>query len=142
LALAGAIPVLVGIAIGARGDDGGRHDDEGHLTEGEALYAAHCASCHGASLEGQPDWRFAGLDGTFPAPQHSAEGHTWHHSDALLLDYVKRGGAAALADMGVEFRSAMPAFGDVLTDDDIRSVLAFIASTWPEDIRAAQEAAE
>ena len=50
--------------------------------------------------------------------------------------------AHRLADMGVEFDSAMPAFGDVLSDAEIEAILGYIASTWPEDIRAAQEARE
>ena len=32
----------------------------------------------------------------------------------------------------------MPAFGGVLSDDEIRAVLAFIKSTWPEQERAYQ----
>lgn len=108
--------------------------------DGEALYGEFCASCHGANLEGQPDWRSPKPDGTYPAPPHSAEGHIWHHEDAMLMDYVRQGGAATLAEMGVEFDSAMPAFGDVLADGEIDSILAFIASTWPEEIRAAHEA--
>lgn len=32
----------------------------------------------------------------------------------------------------------MPAFGDVLSDSEIRSILAFIKSRWPEPIRALQ----
>ena len=27
------------------------------LARGAAVYAEACASCHGANLEGQPDWR-------------------------------------------------------------------------------------
>ena len=38
------------------------------LRRGAALYAQHCASCHGARLEGQPDWQTAGADGVLPAP--------------------------------------------------------------------------
>ena len=110
------------------------------VAEGEALYGEFCASCHGANLEGQPDWQIPKPDGTYPAPPHSAEGHTWHHDDAMLLDIVRRGGAAALADMGVEFNSAMPAFGDALSDAEIEAILAFIASTWPEEIRQSREA--
>lgn len=110
--------------------------------DGRALYGAFCSSCHGADLEGQPDWQSPNPDGTYPAPPHSAEGHTWHHGDAMLLDVVRRGGAAALADLGVEFDSAMPAFGDVLSDAEIVAILGYIASTWPEDIRAAQESRE
>lgn len=107
-----------------------------HAETGQALYATHCASCHGATLEGQPDWRSPKEDGTYPAPPHSAEGHTWHHDDAMLFDYVSRGGQAVLDDMGVSFRSGMPAFGEVLSDGEIDAVLDFIKASWPERIRA------
>ena len=33
------------------------------IAAGEALYATSCASCHGANLEGQADWRSPGGDG-------------------------------------------------------------------------------
>lgn len=106
---------------------------------GAALYARHCASCHGANLQGQPDWRSPKADGTYPAPPHDAEGHTWHHDDAMLQDYVTRGGQAVLDDMGVSFRSAMPGFGEVLSPAEITSILDFIKSTWPERIRQARD---
>lgn len=106
---------------------------------GAALYARHCASCHGANLEGQPDWRSPKADGTYPAPPHDAEGHTWHHDDAMLQDYVTRGGQAVLDDMGVSFRSAMPAFGEVLSPVEITSILDFFKSTWPDRIRQARD---
>lgn len=103
------------------------------------LYARHCAACHGANLEGQPEWRSPKADGSYPAPPHDAEGHTWHHDDAMLTDYVTRGGQAVLDEMGVSFRSGMPAFGETLTADEITAVLDFIKSTWPERIRQARE---
>lgn len=112
------------------------------LAQGRVLYVEACASCHGAELEGQRDWQTPNPDGTYPAPPHSAEGHTWHHADAMLFDYVKRGGQAVLADLGVEFRSGMPGFGDTLTDAEIEAVLAYIRSTWPEPIQDAQAAVE
>lgn len=31
------------------------------------------------------------------------------------------------------YESDMPAFGGILSDDEIRAVLAFIKSTWPEE---------
>lgn len=107
---------------------------------GAALYARHCAACHGAHLEGQPDWRSQKADGTYPAPPHDAEGHTWHHDDAMLQEYVTKGGQAVLDDMGVSFTSAMPAFGGVLSPPEITAILDFIKSTWPEHIRRAREA--
>ena len=112
--------------------------DEPDIEGGRAVYAARCASCHGANLEGQPDWQSAREDGTYPAPPHDETGHTWHHGDAMLLDYIRRGGQAVLDDMGVDFTSGMPGFGDELTEEDIEAVLDYIQSTWPDRIRAAQ----
>ena len=109
--------------------------------EGRALYAEHCASCHGADLEGQEDWQRRNEDGTLRAPPHDDSGHTWHHGDALLADYVRLGGAAAMAARGVEgMPSAMPGFGDVLSEAEIEAVLAFIKSHWSERARSYQEA--
>lgn len=107
---------------------------------GRLLYADHCAACHGANLEGAPDWQTRGPDGRFPAPPHDETGHTWHHGDAMLFDYTRRGGQAFLDDLGVRFDSGMPGFGDVLSDAEIEAILAFIRSTWPERIREYQAA--
>lgn len=109
------------------------------VTEGAVLYAEFCASCHGAELEGQPNWRVPNDDGTLPAPPHDETGHTWHHGDALLFDYTKRGGQVALEARGVtEFASGMPGFDDSLSDQQIWNVLAYIKSTWPGRIRDMQ----
>lgn len=109
------------------------------LERGKVLYDEYCASCHGVNLEGQPDWRSTNADGAYPAPPHDASGHTWHHGDSMLQDYIKRGGQAVLDDMDVSFVSGMPAFGNSLSDEDIRAVLDYIKSTWPAHIRAQQE---
>ena len=37
------------------------------LALGRGVYQAHCATCHGADLEGQPNWRKRGADGLMPA---------------------------------------------------------------------------
>ena len=81
-----------------------------------------------------------GEDGLYPAPPHDVTGHTWHHGDGLLFDYTKLGGEGALAMRSVtDFESGMPGFGHVLSDGEIRDILAFIKSTWPEEIRRHQE---
>ena len=102
---------------------------EAILSLGRTTYAESCASCHGADLEGQPDWKSPLPSGRLPAPPHDASGHTWHHSDAMLFRVVKEGTAAVV---GGDYESDMPAFRDVLTDEEIRAVLAFIKSTWPD----------
>ncbi len=108
------------------------------LERGRELYATNCASCHGLNLEGQSGWQSATEDGTYPAPPHDETGHTWHHGDTMLLDYIRRGGQAVLDDMEVDFTSGMPGFGDELTADDIEAVLDYIKSTWLDRSRAAQ----
>jgi len=109
------------------------------LAAGETLYAENCASCHGADLEGQPDWQSPGDDGILPAPPHDASGHTWHHSNVQNFDYVKLGGAELVKRLGVKgFESGMPAFGDTLSDEEIWNILAYIHDQWPEEIRELQ----
>ena len=108
------------------------------IAKGQQLYAESCAACHGANLEGQPDWRQAGPDGVLPAPPHDETGHTWHHADRMLFDYTKLGGKAALARQGMDFASGMPVFGDQLSDAEIWNIIAYIKSTWPERERAIQ----
>jgi mono/diheme cytochrome c family protein len=105
---------------------------------GEVLYQASCAACHGANLEGQANWRYPGDDGRLPAPPHDIEGHTWHHGDEMLFSYIKLGGKEALAREGVDFNSAMPGFSEQLDDQQIRNILAYIKSTWPEQQRQYQ----
>ncbi len=109
--------------------------DSARLALGGALYGAHCAACHGAELEGEPNWRRRKPDGLLPAPPHDETGHTWHHPDGQLFEITKRGTAALV---GSDYQTAMGPFGEVLSDDEIRAVLAYIKSRWPENIRARQ----
>ncbi|MCL4804190.1 MAG: cytochrome c [Anaerolineae bacterium] len=110
--------------------------DPQRVAQGETIYAERCAECHGASLEGEADWKSQNADGSFRSPPHDASGHTWHHSDAQLIDAVRLGGARLGPAAGGT--SAMPAFGDALTGDEIAAVLDFIKSTWPAEMRQYQ----
>lgn len=105
------------------------------IAQGRQVYADQCAACHGADLEGQPDWRTPLASGRLPAPPHDATGHTWHHPDEVLFRIVREGTAAIVGD---RYESDMPGFGGVLSDTEIRAVLEFIKSTWPERERAHQ----
>ena len=109
-----------------------------NLENGYRNYQEYCASCHGVNLEGQANWRSRNEDGTLPAPPHDETGHTWHHETEMLFEYTKLGGQVTLEAVGVKnFTSGMPAFGDVLTDEQIWEVLSFIRSTWPQHIQDA-----
>jgi mono/diheme cytochrome c family protein len=102
--------------------------DANLVARGAAVYAQHCAACHGKDLEGQPDWQSRNAQGRLPAPPHDTTGHTWHHDDQVLFDVTKYG-LAKVAPPG--YQSDMPAFGNTLADKDIVAVLAFIKSRWP-----------
>ena len=136
LAVLAALVVSTGAValLGLYGSTGGL--DPAQIALGRKLYAEHCASCHGAQLEGQPNWQTPKANGRLPAPPHDESGHTWHHSDDELFTITKKGPAAVVPG----YRSDMPAFEGMLTDDEIRAVLAFIKSTWPPEARRYQEA--
>ena len=101
---------------------------------GGQIYQASCASCHGANGEGEPNWKTPKPNGVYPAPPHDATGHTWHHGDGLLYQIVRDGGASL--DLP-GFKSGMPAFRDTLSDAEIRVVLEYLRSLWPEEARQA-----
>ena len=119
-----------------------RPDDVPLVALGQAVYAENCASCHGASLEGQtPDWRTPGADGRMPAPPHDETGHTWHHDGDTLFRLTKYG-LAALLGPDSDYQSNMPAYEGVLSDEEILAVLSYIKSTWPAEIRERHDAME
>lgn len=134
--------VLAAFWILSSGDgDAMRADasDRQLVRRGEVQYQLHCASCHGANLEGQPNWRERDENGLLPAPPHDVTGHTWHHTDALLFDVTKYGSTAVV---GSDYKSNMPGFEDKMSDGEIWAVLAFIKSTWPADIQEIQSELE
>ena len=110
--------------------------DPVQVSLGRIVYSKECASCHGARLEGQPNWRIRKTDGKLPAPPHDETGHTWHHSDEQLFRITEIGVRPPLAPEGYE--SDMGAFGGVVTDKEIWAVLAFIKSTWPPKVQRRQ----
>ena len=115
-------------------------DNPGLVAWGQAVYAGHCAACHGAKLEGQPDWRRPGPDGRLPAPPHDESGHTWHHADRYLIHVVQQGIVAGV-DRPPDYQGNMPAFGAVLSRQEIVAALSFIKNSWSFDYRAWQERA-
>jgi len=138
--LAAAFAFLAGAIVVALHQEGktlADPDDVQQVSRGKAVYAQHCAACHGANLEGQPNWQRKLPSGRMPAPPHDASGHTWHHPDGVLFGITKYGlvpGRYAPP----RYESDMPAFGGRLSDEDIWAVLAYVKSAWPEKIRRAQ----
>ncbi len=137
-AAAGAAAIGWGIYWGQM-DDGpaANAENAAQVAQGRKVYGRQCASCHGATLGGQPNWRQRRPNGRLPAPPHDQTGHTWHHPDEQLFAMTKQG-TAAFAGRG--YRSDMPAYAGRLSDSDIWAVIAFIKSRWPQSIRQRQAA--
>ncbi len=86
---------------------------------GGELYVVNCQMCHG-DQQGQ---------GGIGAPPHNQGGHTWHHPDAQLKDWVMNG------KLGL---GQMPGFKEKLTESEIDQVLTYIKTWWTEEQREAQ----
>ncbi|HSM43244.1 MAG TPA: cytochrome c [Afifellaceae bacterium] len=133
-ALVLAVMAAVYLSIAGPGRAGLLRPDDPRVTaKGALIYSENCAACHGAELEGEPDWRTPDKDGLMPAPPHDQSGHTWHHSEKLLFELTKFGIArtAGLKD----YKTRMPAYEDLLSDDEILAVLSYIKSRWPEELQ-------
>lgn len=98
--------------------------------QGERLYTALCASCHGVDLAGESDWKVPNPDGSFKPPPQDSTGHTWHHSDRLLVDLILNGSTFD--------RSRMPTFRDVLSESETLAILEYLKSSWGEQEREFQ----
>ena len=61
-------------------------------------------------------------------PLHNEKGHTWHHPDAQLKEWILLGRTGG----------AMPAFASRLTEEDIEAILEFIKTWWTEEQRETQ----
>lgn len=89
---------------------------------GSAVYAQRCQVCHGDAATGK---------GAIPtAPTHGFEGHTWHHADGQIVQIVTG-----------EFQypgRTMPSFGGILSEEEVRAVLAYLKTTWLPEQQAFQ----
>ena len=115
-----------------RADISLKPDDQDLVVLGKLVYENNCASCHGVNLEGQERWREPDADGYMPAPPHDESGHTWHHPDEYLFLMTKYGLEEII---GQEYPNNMPAYKDILSDEEILASLSFIKSTWSREIK-------
>jgi len=100
------------------------------VTQGQKIFQQNCAACHGPAATGQNPKRPKGgmmANGTHLAPALNGTGHAWHHANELLFNTVKHGSMAK--------DSPMRGFADRLSDEEIVSVLQYVKSLWPDEIR-------
>ncbi len=86
------------------------------IARGQAVFAAHCAACHGAT--GQGDGSAAA--GLRIKPADLTAGHLWDHLDGELFWWIGQG------MRGPEGGLAMPAFAAVLPEEDRWAVIDYV----------------
>lgn len=105
------------------------------IAQGRAYYEATCAACHG--IDGQGQFPEAPLEpdasGRYGAPPHNDAGHTWHHTDELLLRYVMEGG---FSDPDTFY--PMPRFDSLYNREQAAMIIAYIKTMWTEEQRIYQ----
>ncbi len=108
-------------------------DNADVVKTGQEIYTANCAPCHGTDLKGEADWRSPNSEGFMPAPPHNKSGHTWHHTDDQLFEITKYGLAKIIGQK--DYKTNMPIYEGVLSDEEIIAAFSYIKSTWPDNIR-------
>lgn len=100
------------------------------LAEGKKLYQLNCAICHGTKAEGQSasmPMGGKGPSGQYFAPALNGSAHTWHHSPEVLYKYLLEGSP--------DKKSPMISFADRLSHEEMKNLMVYIYSLWPEDIQ-------
>jgi mono/diheme cytochrome c family protein len=92
------------------------------VDQGRAVYVSNCVFCHGDTLEG--DGHFAG--GLSPAPADFTDPATITQlQQAYLFWRITKGGSGLPAE-SAPWNSAMPAWEDTLTEDEIWKVITYL----------------
>lgn len=93
------------------------NDGPATSTDGQVLYDAYCAACHGQDGEAViPDARIL-----------NANGETWLLSDDEIEQMIRNGS------------ELMPAMGSDFSDEQVEAVITYIKAWWTPEQRAGQE---
>jgi mono/diheme cytochrome c family protein len=107
-AAAATLAVIAATALGACGNQGGEggqgSQDQQQATSGDAIFKQNCAGCHTLAAAGSQGQTGPNLDDAKP-------------SAAAAERQVRNGGGG------------MPAFGDQLSDQQIKAVAEYVASS-------------
>jgi mono/diheme cytochrome c family protein len=111
---------LVGLENPLRRQGGG--DLATHVAEGHRVYYKNCVPCHGDHLDGQGPFAL----GLNPLPANFQDNGTIAQlTESFVFWRVAKGGPG-LPREGTPWNSAMPAWEEFLTEDEIWSVVLFL----------------
>ncbi len=123
--MASGIALMAFIGCGSSGSDSADPQFPIYVTpesvaQGHRVYTQYCFQCHGDDQQ-RP---------LLPsAPAHNEVGHTWHHQDRLLVEWILD---------GVPLATAMPKFRDTLSEDEVVAAVAYIKTFWSQEVRDRQ----
>jgi mono/diheme cytochrome c family protein len=108
---------------------------EEHYEEGKRVYYQNCLACHGDALDGQGHF----ASGFNPQPLSFQDvGTIAQLTESFVFWRIAKGGPG-LPNEGTPWNSAMPAWEDFLTEDEIWAVTIFLYEqanktprTWEE----------
>ncbi len=110
---------------------------EEHYEEGKRVYYENCLGCHGDGLNGQGHY----AHGFNPAPLSFQDvGTIAQLVESFVFWRIAKGGPG-LPNEGAPWNSAMPAWEDFLTEDEIWSVIIFLYEQSGHEPRTFEEEA-
>ena len=99
-------------------------NETGTFKDGHEIYLAACANCHGADGKGAPQ---SLLGFNLPLPDFTDCRFTSREPDGDWMAVVNQGGPARA------FSELMPAFGQVLTDEEIGLIIDYVRTFCTDD---------
>lgn len=109
---------------------------EEHYEEGKRVYYQNCLPCHGDHLDGRGHY----AHGFNPVPLNFQDNGTIAQlTESVVFWRIAKGGPG-LPQEGQPWNSAMPAWEDFLTAEEIWSVIIFLYEQTPWDPRTWEEA--
>lgn len=92
------------------------------ISRGEKLYVDNCQQCHGVRGIGErPEDPNAKDEYGFVAPALNDDAHGWHHSDQQIAATILNGSPR---------NERMIAWNQILSEEDAKSLVAYIKSLW------------
>ena len=105
----------------------GRWYTSNQVSAGDAVFKSQCSVCHGDEAQGlTANWRQKLDDGSFPPPPLNGTAHAWHHPLSVLSQVINEG--------GIPLGGKMPAFAEVLTEDEKLAAIAYFQNFWDDEI--------
>lgn len=109
----------------------GVRDSPEMVVKGARLYDQFCSACHLKDGIGEPPIpRSIRKPDYITAMPLDETSHAWHHGDEQLIQIILKGTKRS--------RTRMPALEGILSEEQVRDLIAYMKSLWSDRILACQ----